>query len=355
MNPEFEIGIQLHLPTYRHLTLPELIDFGRMAHAGGIAQIWVTDNLRSRNQFVVLTALASQVPVALGTAVTVQYFRNPVDVADSVAAITELMEDRAFGLGFARGNRNTPQYVNVVKPVTMLRETALSVRRLLAGDTVRFADYPALASYFNLQPDAAFKLNFLPRTPVSLYCGGNGPKALAVGGACMDGIIVGGTFQAIVRAGRMSGLLQIAEHAAAAAGRAEPLSKVAEIKLSMANDARAARDFTRHSVARRIVGLREEGYGGDDFQQLGIDAADLDRLQQAERASGAFDDHLDLVTDSMIDALFVAGDPAQCREKMTAVCAMARAHGFRQLMFSELGPDPRLGLKLLCDEILPVL
>src|SRR6476469_1992417 len=108
--------------------------FGRAAHAGGISQLWVTDNLRSRNQFVVLTALAAHVPMKLGTAVTVQYFRNPVDVADSVTAITELMDGREFGLGFARGNRNTPNYVRVVKPLAMLCETAQSVRRLLAGE-----------------------------------------------------------------------------------------------------------------------------------------------------------------------------------------------------------------------------
>src|SRR3954470_21660945 len=123
---EFEIGIQLHLPTFRHVTLPQLMDFARDAHAGGISQLWVTDNLRSRNQFVVLTALAMSAPLKLGTAVTVQYFRNPVDVADSVAAITELMDGREFGLGIARGNRNTPHYINVVKPVSMLRETGES-------------------------------------------------------------------------------------------------------------------------------------------------------------------------------------------------------------------------------------
>jgi uncharacterized 2Fe-2S/4Fe-4S cluster protein (DUF4445 family) len=60
-----------------------------------------------------------------------------------------------------------------------------------------------------------------------------------------------------------------------------------------------------------------------------------------------------LVTEAMIDAIFVAGDPAQCRDKMQEVSTMARAHGYAQLRFSELGPDLDLGLRLLCDEILP--
>lgn len=354
LSSEFEIGIQLHLPTFRHVSLPDLIGLGRVAHAGGVSQIWVTDNLQSRNPFVVLAALAAaKVPLKLGTAVTVQYFRNPVDVADSVAAITELMDGREFGIGLARGNRNTRRLVNVVKPVSMLRETAHSMRRLLAGEAVRFADYPTAASYFNLMPDASFRLNFAPRSPVLLYCGGNGPQALAVGGACMDGIIFGGTFQAVARAGHMSTLMQIADQAAAEAGSA-PLRKVAEIKLSVAEDAPAGREFVKHSVARRIVTLREDGYSDADYRKLGIDPAQIDALQETERRGGDFND-LDLVTDAMTDALFVAGNPAQCREKMREVCAMAKAHGFQQLMFSELGPDLKHGLRLLCDEILPSL
>jgi alkanesulfonate monooxygenase SsuD/methylene tetrahydromethanopterin reductase-like flavin-dependent oxidoreductase (luciferase family) len=291
----------------------------------------------------------------LGTAVTVQYFRNPVDVADSVAAITELMDGREFGLGFARGNRNTPQYVKVVKPLSMLRETAQSIRRLLAGDTVKFADYPTVASYFNLNPDGAFKLNFLPKAPIYLYTGANGPKGLAVGGACMDGIIMGGNFIAIAQSGHMGELLHIAGQAAVDAGRTDSLRKVAEIKLSVAPDGRAAREFVKHSVAGRMVGMREHGYDDGDFRRMGIDPADVDRLRKAEHPTRGFDDHMDLVTDAMIDALFVTGDPAQCREKMREVCTMARAHGFEQLMFSELGPDLNVALRILCDDILPAL
>ena len=325
---------------------------GHIAQAGGISQLWVTDNLRSRNSYVVLAALAASVPMKLGSAVTVQYFRSPVDIADAVAAITELMDGREFGLGLARGNRDTPRFVKVVKPVTMLRETAQSVRRLLDGDTVRFADYPAVASYFNLVPEAPFQLNFAPKSPVVLYCGGNGPRALAVAGESMGGIIFGGTFKAVAGSARMDALMQVADHAAAEAGRA-PLRKVAEIKLSVAGDGRAAREFVKHSVARRIVALREEGYGDEHYRSLAIDPSGIDRLQESERRGGAFD--LALVSDAMIDALFVTGTPAQCREKLVPVTALARRHGFQQLMFSELGPDLDRGLRLLCDEILPSL
>ena len=353
MAREFEIGVQLHLPTFRHLSLPEFVRLGRMAHAGGISQFWVTDNLQSRNPFVVLAALAQSAPLKLGTAVTVQYFRNPVDVADSVAALTELMDGREFGLGLARGNRRTPRFVKVVKPISMLRETAESVRLLLAGQEVRFADYPTVASYFNLVPDAPFKLNFLPKVPgIALLW-----RQRAAG--ARRGRRVHGRHHlwrnVPVRGARgiHGGLAPDCGGCGSRGGPKPALRKVAEIKLSVSKDARAAREFTKPSVASRMIGLQEGGYGDCDFHKLGIAPANQNRLQQAENAGGSGGDYLDLVTDAMIDAIFVAGDPAGCREKMTEVCAIARSHGFQQLMFSEFGPDLEQGLKLLCDEILP--
>jgi hypothetical protein len=62
-----------------------------------------------------------------------------------------------------------------------------------------------------------------------------------------------------------------------------------------------------------------------------------------------------LVTDSMVDALFVAGDPAHCLEQLRHVSALATEHGFEQLMFSELGSDVAASLHLVCEKIVPSL
>lgn len=351
--PEFEIGIQFHLPTFRSLSLPDFVKLAGQAHAGGVDQLWVTDNLQSRNSFVVLTALADKVPVKLGTAVTVQYFRNPVDVCDAVVGITELMEGREFSLGIARGNRGTGRLIQTPKPVAMLRETAQAVSALLAGEAVRFGDHPTLADYFHFQPDFPFRLHAQPAAPVRTYCGGNGPLALEIAGRYMDGVLFGGTFQSVARAGHMGHLLAVADDTAAAAGRPSPMPRVAEIKLSVARDGRAARNFVRRSAGTRALSLRERGYSDNDYRTLGIDPADIDRLAAAEQAGRALEDCLDLIPDSAIDAIFVAGDPMRCREKLREVVALARLHGYRQLMFSELGPDEEEALHLLCDEVLP--
>ena len=57
----------------------------------------------------------------------------------------------------------------------------------------------------------------------------------------------------------------------------------------------------------------------------------------------------------MVDAIFIAGSPGHCAERMVAVQDVARAQGFTQLMFSELGPDVDEAMSLLCDQVVPAL
>jgi alkanesulfonate monooxygenase SsuD/methylene tetrahydromethanopterin reductase-like flavin-dependent oxidoreductase (luciferase family) len=349
-----ESGLQLHLPTYRNLPLHQLLKLGQQAHAGGVQQLWVTDNLQSRNAFVVLAALAGVVPVRLGTAVLVQYFRSPLDVADAAAAVSELMDGRELTLGISRGNPNTHLLVDSPKPVTMLRETAQALHQLLAGERVQFSSYPLLAAYFNIVPERSYQLNFAPRSPVPLYCGGNAPLSLAVAGSSMDGIVFGWTFLAAARSGRLGGLLEIAEHAALEAGRPVPLPRVAEIKIYVDESDAAARAYCRQAVAGRMLGLFERGYTGDEYARLGVEYADIQRLFEAGLAGASGPALSDLITDSMIDALFVAGDPTRCRERLLEVSQLAREHGFHQLMFSEIGRDVETSVRLLCDQIIPM-
>jgi alkanesulfonate monooxygenase SsuD/methylene tetrahydromethanopterin reductase-like flavin-dependent oxidoreductase (luciferase family) len=348
-------GVQLHLSVLRSVRLPELVTLGKTAVAGGVSQLWVTDNLANRGAFTVLSALASQIPVDLGTAVLVQYFHNPVDVAGSVAALGELMDGRELSIGIARGNAGTAGLVETPKPVTALRETAQSLTRLLSGEEVCFADYPMLATYFNLSPEHAFKLSFKPQHNARLYCGGNSPLSLAVGGEHMDGLIFGGTFLSVGMTGRLPSMLQIFDDAAARAGKAGPLPRVAEVKLSVSRDRRAAREFPALSAATRILSLRERGYSDEEVARTGVSPASLERFAAARVRGATRAELLGLVSDEMIDAVFVAGDPAYCKERMATVCKLAEENGFSQLMFSEFGPDPAEGMKLLCDEILPSL
>jgi alkanesulfonate monooxygenase SsuD/methylene tetrahydromethanopterin reductase-like flavin-dependent oxidoreductase (luciferase family) len=350
-----EIGVQFHLPSHRALPLPEILELAEMAVGGGVSQLWVTDNLQNRNVFVTLAAIASRVPVKLGAAIMVQYFRNPVDAAGALATVTELMDPSSeLCIGIGRGNIRTSRFLETPMPVSMMRETAQCLRALFDGDAVDAAGYPTLASYFNYAPEAVFQMNVTPRAPVHIYCGGDGPKSLALGGEFMDGLLCGTTFYPLTKMGFLAPLLEVFDAAARGAGKTGPPRRVAEIKVALSRDANVSREFARRGVGSRVLGLRWRGYTSAQIAPLGITAEDIDRLEEAARTTGGTSEELaPLVTDAMIDAYYVAGDLDYCRERIRDVGDMARSNGFHQVLLSGISSDFRDGIRLLCDEIMP--
>lgn len=347
-------GIQLHLQTYNDHTVPQLAELASQAAAGGVDQIWITDNLENRDVFVVLAAIAAKVPVRLGTGVMVQYFRSPIDAATSAASVAELMDSRELSIAIARGNQRTPDKALSPKPISMLRETAQVMGILLSGDSVPIVDYPTVADYFNLPHTATYQLDMAPPGNVRLYCGGNAPLSMAVGGEHTDGLLFGARFLSIAKAGKLPPLLATFNEAAATAGKPTG-PKVAEIKLSVDRDHTKAREHFRARAGSRLAGLAKLGFTPDEVAALGIEMDDLAKLEASIAEYGRTPAVGDLTTDAMLDAMFVAGDPAYCRERLAEVSAIAAEHGFEQLMFSELGPNPATSLKLLCDELIPSL
>src|SRR3954452_17224085 len=96
-------GLQFTVHMASEYRAPEIVALARQAHEHGFSQIWVNDNLRYRQQYVLLTAIAAQVPIQVATGITVPYFRNPVDLADTLATLSELTEGREIDVGIARG------------------------------------------------------------------------------------------------------------------------------------------------------------------------------------------------------------------------------------------------------------
>lgn len=348
------IGVQFHLPTHKSLHLSEIVELARVAEGGGVDQVWVTDNLQNRNVFAVLSALAANTDLSLGTAIMVHYFRNPVDAAASIATITEMMDGQEISIGVGRGNIRTSNYIETPRPLAMMKESAQALRWLLDGDEMAAESVPALAEYFHYAEGARFRLNVSPDVDVALYCGGDGPKTLAIGGRYMDGLLCGTTFRPIEKMGHLPALLKVFDDAASSAGRTEPPRRVAEVKISLHEDRTASRAFARKGVGSRVLGLRWRGYSDDDIGRLGIAPADIDRLATAKAAgAGTSQELADLVTDPMIDAFFIAGDPAECRSQVADLLALAREHHFEQILFSGIAANFRDGLDLLLSEIVP--
>ncbi len=115
-----EIGLQFTTHIASRYTVPQWVELAELAHENNFSQIWVNDNLGHRNVFVILTAIASRVPIKLGTAILVPYFRNPIDTADSLAALSELTGAREISVGIARGDyAQAGHQIRMVRPISI--------------------------------------------------------------------------------------------------------------------------------------------------------------------------------------------------------------------------------------------
>ena len=210
-----ELGLQFVTHLANHYTVPDLVRLAQLAADTGFKQIWVNDNIRYRGQMVVMTAIAARVPIRLGTAIMVPYFHNPLDVADSLAALSELCEGQEISIGIARGDLGqSPQHVQALKPVGMVSETVRFLRRALAGEEIAYSKYPFLLDFYRLNPNGKFRLAFKPTSTFKFYGGGNGPQALRMCGRVMDGLISSGTYIPMLKAGRLPAMLATADQSA---------------------------------------------------------------------------------------------------------------------------------------------
>jgi alkanesulfonate monooxygenase SsuD/methylene tetrahydromethanopterin reductase-like flavin-dependent oxidoreductase (luciferase family) len=346
-----EIGIHVSTRLYSDSSTRNLVEIARLAHDTGFDRFWTNDFLQHRNPFAVLAAVASKVEMELGIAVLVPYFRNPVDVADSFATISELAAGSELSIGVARGSDvQTSRQVRVIDPIEMVRETIVFLRTILSGRETAFDDFPELAAYFNMKRGGGTSLGFSPSVPAKFYCGGNGPRILRATAPLTDGIIFGGQLIPLVRLDKVRDLLAIRSSGAAGSNH-----RIALIPVSISSDRKAARNLTRTNVAGNMVALNKIGVSTEEFERLGIEAPSLRRLLEAEKSGAPSSRVIEFVTDSMIDAAVIAGDAETCRTRIAELCDALKKTGFDRIALSKLGPNPLESTKMIAEKILPAI
>ena len=349
-----EVGLQFTTHIANQYTVPRWIELAELARSHKFDQVWVNDNLGYRNVFVILTAIASRVPIKLGTAILVPYFRNPVDTADAFAALSELVEGREISVGIARGDyAQAGHQINLLKPISFVKETVDCIKRLLQGETIYYKDYPALLSFYQLKEDASMHLRFAPKAPILFYSGGNGPKIMRIAGQLMDGVLIGGFFIPLVRSGKLQPLLQAADIGRTESNREAGLKRVCEINISVSSDRERARVFPRRYIAHMLLVLEALGFSDQEFSALNIEPEAIEKIKAAFVRGGTIEDVAPWITDAMLDAGFIAGTPRDCIEKLEEMCGHAQAYGFDQICLAKLGPDYEEAITLLSRDILP--
>ncbi len=210
----------------------------------GFTQVWTNDNLEYRSVLASSAAIVARLPVKLGTAVTVPYFRNPVDLAMAFATMSELMDGREISLGWDPDRDRYRPSSGTGEAARDHGELATALRTLFAGATLSSSDMPVLASYFHMNAQQ-YALRFKTQSPIRLYYGPSllKPAVLDLISRHFDGVIL----QTLYGIADMEASLARLQAARAQSPLGEPLRKVMLLNASVSRDGEAARQQRKDS------------------------------------------------------------------------------------------------------------
>ena len=183
-----------------------------LAERAGIAELWLwEDCFLEGGLTTAAAALAWSERLRVGVGLLPVPLRNPALAAMEIATLARLWPDR-FVVTLGHGIQDWMAQVGarVESPMTLLREHASAVRRLLDGETVSVS-----GRYVNLD---AVALDWPPARRPDLLIGARGPRTIRLAGEVADGVLLDTiTDPAVVR--RARGIVDEAREASGRDGR----------------------------------------------------------------------------------------------------------------------------------------
>ena len=282
----------------------ELESYARAAETAGYESLWVTERYFHEETFTLLGFLAGVTQrLKLGVGVTNPYTRNPALLAMAGATL-----DRVSGGRFILGMGRSEPFIirerlgfTYRQPRAVLAEAVSVIRDLLAGNRV-----DTTGRQFTLRNT---RLAILPvQQPMPIYLAALGPQALRLAGAVADGVIL----NAYVPAEYVRYAVGIIREGAREAGRdPEAIDITCMLVVRLTNDAGAIIP----GLKQRLVRLLSEPYVGEILlRQGGFDVEILGPLRAA--VSSADGGAVDFISEEMVEALYVVGDAATCRNRI---------------------------------------
>lgn len=299
-------------------------ELGALAEKEGFDTVFASSHYNNRDPFVALDRVAAATnSVRVGPGVANPYEVHPVKLASQVATLDEVSDGRAV-MGVGAGDESTLSNlgINRDRPLRRVLETFKVAQDLWAGERVDH-DGTFVARDAGLNYDAG---------EIPVYVGAQGPHMLRMAGKHADGVLVNASHPRDlawsadrVAEGEVDRIVEGSPNVAAFAS------------VSIAEDAAAAREAARPPVAFIAAGAAPPV-----LDRHGVDTERANQIGGAIEA-GAFSDAFDLVTDRMISAFCVAGDPADVAERLAAI----GEHVDSVVAGSPLGPDREAAIGLL--------
>ena len=317
------------------LSNEEFIELAVLADDSGFDQVWLSDDLFFRSATVMLTAAALRTKrVHLGTGILNPYTVHPSEMAMFARTLAEISNGRAL-LGIAAGADDFLSWVDLKRdrPLRAVREAMAGLRQLLDGD-----DHPAPEGW---SPEARLRFGHDLEGTVDIYLGAMSPRMLQLAGETADGVL-----PLLFPPERYVEARAHVLKGAAAVGRDEESIDVAAcVWASVSTD----RDEAIGALARKIA------YFGPSFAShvldgVGLEAEDLMPARTAIVAGDAEGAIRALPSAAM--RLGVAGNVDDVIDRIGGLLDAGATH----ISFGPpLGPDPRVALELLCNEVVGAL
>jgi 5,10-methylenetetrahydromethanopterin reductase len=296
----------LHLGVLPSTPAAELAELAAATESHGFAGIWVADSQSLfRDAWVSLTACALRTEkLLLATGVTNPVTRHPAVVAGSTATLDELSDGRAIlGIGVGASSVKTLG----LKPAKLdrLAEYTHVLRALLAGESAVYEGNEIHLTW--------------PVRPVPIYFASSGARSLELAGEIADGVLFQvGSDPALVRFA-LDCIARGEDRAGRPRGTVQRLMRVG---CSIDDDPVKARDDARGYVT---VGA-ETVFRAVPREEMPADLwEDLRRLQEAydfHQHGSASAPQAALITDRIVDAIAIAGTPAEALPRLEALEAL---------------------------------
>jgi 5,10-methylenetetrahydromethanopterin reductase len=279
----------------------------QLAEDRGFESAWAVETRLLRDGVVPLASWATRTTdIELGTAMINPYTRTPTLMAQTIATLDEVSDDRTI-LGIGAANEMLIDEFHgeeFHRPLTRMRETIEVFRALMAGETVTYHGETVEVTDAQLDFEP-------PRADVPVYMGVTGPRMLKLSGATANGVVL----NAFVSKGYIENAMELIEAGAQEADRDIPNIGMVPVYSLDADGARAKEtvkpllaeyvcNLPGLERARRNVGdpLLERTDVREDVMEPVSDAIEADGIEAAA-------EH---VPDWLVDELAVAGTKSEC-------------------------------------------
>ena len=343
-------------------SIGNIVNYGRQAlKKYPFDQIWMCDEFQYEDCTTILSSMAMNLDVSLGSMVTFPW-RNPLELAQRFASIAKLARPgKGVAVGIGAGGAVQVQVIAEKRnPAAVMRESVELLTGLLSGQEVELSRFPELAKRFRYNTKSKTRLYFPPPRKVPVVLAAGGPRLYEIAGRYADGVIFSQLVARTSLLGLRRGLLRQAVESVEAAREktepARPFKKIYNLHISVSRDGKQARQWAKRNASYGLSGayIRYP----EVLATLGLDPKEVGFVAEAYIKGLGVDEAAKRVSDDLLGRAgnVVAGTPDECVETCREIVKHITALGFDQLVMGvPLGPNIPEAIELIAEKVLPAL